>query len=57
MTRMGNFNEILHVFVKIFPLTNTENLPLTVFDLLLVEVSFSGGLRARCAAPLAVPLH
>ena len=37
-----------------FPL----NLPATVFDLLLVEGSFSGGLSAiRCAAPLAVPLH
>ena len=56
IARMRILNEILHVFSRFFPLI-AENLPPSVFDLLLVEGSFLGGLRARCASPLAVPLH
>ena len=56
---MQILNEVLHVFLKIFPLMIAENLPFysTVFDLILVEDSFSGGSGARCAASLVGPLH
>ena len=44
---MRILNEIFYVFFKIiFPLMITENLPPTVFDLLLVEGSLFSGLRA-----------
>ena len=45
---MQILNEILYAFFKIFPFF-AENLPFspTVFDLLLVEDSFSGGLRGK----------
>ena len=44
------------IFFHFFPVMIAGNLPPSGFDLLLVEGSFSG-LRARYAAPLAVPLH
>ena len=48
---------VFQVFFHVFSSDDCREPAPTVFDLLLVEGSFSGGLRATCAAPLAVPLH